>query len=62
MGFDVKCNFGKQTSSQCIFECFGYSMENGFMITCLVLAMDFNACLMGFKINVNALSFAIVLA
>ena len=27
-----------------------------------ILAMDFNACLMGFKINVNALDFAMVLA
>ena len=28
----------------------------------LGLAMDFNACLMGFKIIANALSFAMVLA
>ena len=54
--------FWKATSSQCIFECFGYSMENGIYVFMLGLAMDFNACLMDFKIIVNALGFAMVLA
>ena len=41
--------FGKQLAHN-VFECFGYSLEKCFCVFMLGLAMDFNACLMGFKI------------
>ena len=50
------------TSSQLLyFESCGY-LYKMFSVFMLGLAMDFNACLMGFKIIVNALGFAMVLA
>ena len=56
-GVGVKCIFWKATSSQCVYECFGYSMENEFYVSMLGLAMGFNAYLMGFKIIVECIGF-----
>ena len=56
-GVGVKCIFWKATSSQYVYECFGYSMENEFYVFMLGLAMGFNAYLMDFKIIVEYIEF-----
>ena len=61
MGLVLNVYFGKQLAHNVYLNVWLFN-RNGIYVFMLGLAMDFNACLMDFKINVNALSFALVLA
>ena len=56
------CIFGKQLAHNVYTNVLIIQWKKWVYVFMLGLAMDFNACLMGFKINVNALDFAMVLA